>query len=186
MYICQDMCIKRSKKQLRGKIRGSIADATQDVSIWEQVEALPEFKAADSVLLYWSMQSEVDTHAFAQRWYGRKKLYLPKVVGDKLEIREYIPDDLSPGYRGIMEPSGDAPLAGKIDLVIVPGMAFDAKGNRLGRGGGFYDRLLPELSCPKVGVCRRHQFVEDVPVQAWDQKVDIVVTPANCYICKIC
>jgi 5-formyltetrahydrofolate cyclo-ligase len=85
-----------------------------------------------------------------------------------------------------MEPSQDAPVAEKIDLVIVPGMAFDSKGNRLGRGGGFYDRLLPTLSCPKVGVCRNHQFVEEVPVQSWDQKVDIVVTPANCYICKIC
>ena len=186
MYICLDMCIKGSKRQLRGKIRGSIADVTQDVSIWEQVEALPEFISADSVLLYWSMESEVDTHAFASRWYGRKKLYLPKVVGEALEIREYLPDDLAPGYRGIMEPSADAPLAEKIDLVIVPGMAFDAKGNRLGRGGGFYDRLLPTLACPKVGVCRKHQLVEEVPVQAWDQKVDIVVTPANCYICKIC
>ena len=186
MYICLDMCIKRNKRQLRGKIRGSVANVTQDVSIWEQVEALPEFKAAENVLLYWSMASEVDTHAFARQWYGRKKLYLPKVAGETLEIREYIPDDLASGYRGIMEPSQDAPVAEKIDLVIVPGMAFDAKGNRLGRGGGFYDRLLPTLSCPKVGVCRNHQFVEEVPVQSWDQKVDIVVTPANCYICKIC
>jgi 5-formyltetrahydrofolate cyclo-ligase len=179
------MCKEWRKKRLRGKIRGSVADAAQDVSIWSQVEDLPEFKAAGSVLLYWSMASEVDTHAFAQRWYDRKKLYLPKVSGESLEIREYIPDDIAPGYRGIMEPSDKAPVAEKVDLVIVPGMAFDARGNRLGRGGGFYDRLLPSLSCPKVGVCRRHQFVEEVPVQAWDQKVDIVVTPANCYICKI-
>ena len=171
---------------MRGKIRGSVADVTQDVSIWEQVEELPEFKAADSVLPYWAMESEVDTHAFARRWYGHKKLYLPKVAGETLEIREYIPDDLAPGYRGIMEPSQDAPLAEKIDLVIVPGMAFDAKGNRLGRGGGFYDRLLPTLSCPKVGVCRNHHVVEEVPVQSWDQIVDIVVTPANGDICKIC
>ena len=179
------MCKEWKKKKLRRRIRGSVADAAQDVSIWSQVEALPEFQAAERVLLYWSMDSEVDTHAFAQRWYGRKKLFLPKVAGQGLEIREYAPGDIAPGYRGIMEPSEDAPLTKEVDLVIVPGMAFDAQGNRLGRGGGFYDRLLPSLSCPKVGVCRRHQFVDEVPVQQWDCKVDIVVTPANCYICKI-
>ena len=184
MYICPVMCKEWKKKRLRKRIRGTVADVTRDVSVWSQVESLPEFIAAESVLLYWSMPSEVDTHAFAQRWYGRKKLYLPKVAGEVLEIREYIPGDLEEGYRGIMEPSAQAPCVKEVDLVIVPGMAFDASGSRLGRGGGFYDRLLPSLSCPKVGVCRQEQLVEEVPMQEWDQKVDIVITPSNCYICK--
>ena len=106
------------------------------------------------------------------------------MAGETLEIREYIPEDMQEGYRGIMEPSPQAPIVTEVDLVVVPGMAFDAKGNRLGRGGGFYDRLLPSLTCPKVGVCRQNQLVEEVPVQEWDQKVDIVITPSNCYICK--
>ena len=184
MYICAVMCIIDKKKRLRRRIRGSVADAARDVSIWEQLESLPEFSRADSILLYWSMPSEVGTHSFLSRWYGKKKLYLPKVVGDGLEIREYIPEDLEEGYRGIMEPSSQAPSVTEVDLVVVPGMAFDARGNRLGRGGGFYDRLLPSLSCPKVGVCRSVQLVDEVPVQEWDQKVDIVITPSNCYICK--
>ena len=169
---------------MRKRIRGSVADVTRDVSIWSQVEDLPEFQTAQSVLLYWSMPSEVDTHSFLERWYGRKKLYLPKVAGEALEIREYIPEDLAEGYRGIMEPSSQAPSVAEVDLAIVPGMAFDAAGGRLGRGGGFYDRLLPSLACPKVGVCRQGQLVEEVPMQVWDQKVDIVITPSNCYICK--
>ena len=161
-----------------------MADVTRDVSVWEQVESLPEFIGAESVLLYWSMPSEVGTHAFARRWYGRKRLYLPRVEGEVLEIREYSPDGLVEGYRGIMEPSPQAPCVSEVDLAIVPGLAFDAKGGRLGRGGGFYDRLLPSLHCPKVGVCRQGQLVDEVPMQAWDQKVDIVITPSNCYICK--
>ena len=186
MYICADMCIsiKDKKKRLRRRIRGSVADVARDVSIWEQLESLPEFVSARSVLLYWSMPSEVNTHSFLERWYSRKRLYLPKVAGDALEIREYSPETLEEGYRGIMEPSSQAPEVTEVDLVVVPGMAFDAKGNRLGRGGGFYDRLLPSLSCPKVGVCRLAQLVEEVPMQEWDQKVDIVITPSNCYICK--
>ena len=178
------MCIKDRKKRLRRRIRGTVADAARDISIWEQMEDLPEFRRAQSVLLYWSMPSEVGTHSFLERWYGRKRLFLPRVAGQSLEIREYVPEDLQEGYRGIMEPSSQAPEVSEVDLVIVPGMAFDAKGNRLGRGGGFYDRLLPSLHCPKVGVCRMEQLVEEVPVQEWDQKVDIVITPANCYICK--
>ena len=180
------MCIsiKDKKKRLRRRIRGSVADVARDVSIWEQLESLPEFVSARSVLLYWSMPSEVNTHSFLERWYGRKSLYLPRVAGQMLEIREYIPEDLQAGYRGIMEPSSQAPQVSAVDLAVVPGMAFDAKGNRLGRGGGFYDRLLPSMTCPKVGVCRMEQLVDEVPVQEWDQKVDIVITPANCYICK--
>ena len=178
------MCKEWKKKRLRKHIRANVGDAARDVSIWEQLESLPEFTQAQSVLLYWSMPSEVGTHSFLERWYGRKKLYLPKVAGESLEIREYSPETLEEGYRGIMEPSSLAPEASTVDLVIVPGMAFDAKGNRLGRGGGFYDRLLPTLSCPKVGICRSGQLVEDVPMQSWDQKVDIVITPSNCYICK--
>ena len=178
------MCIVNKKKELRRRIRGTVGDAARDVSVWEQLENLPEFIRAQSVLLYWSMPSEVGTHAFLERWYGRKKLYLPKVAGQQLEIREYIPGNLEEGYRGIMEPSADAPAAESVDLVIVPGMAFDAQGGRLGRGGGFYDRLLPSLACPKVGVCRTGQLVEEVPLQPWDQKVDIVITPSNCYICR--
>lgn len=178
------MCIRDKKKRLRRRIRASVADAARDVSIWEQLEGLPEFSRAESVMLYWSMPSEVGTHSFLNRWYGKKKLYLPRVAGDVLEMREYIPGELVEGYRGIMEPSDDAPEAGSVDLAIVPGMAFDPSGNRLGRGGGFYDRLLPLLSCPKVGVCRSVQLVDEVPMQSWDQKVDIVITPSNCYICK--
>lgn len=180
------MCIsiKDKKSRLRRHIRGSVGDAARDVSVWEQLESLPEFARARSVLLYWSMPSEVNTHAFLERWSGRKKLYLPKVAGEALEIREYSPETLEEGYRGIMEPSSQAPAVSEVDLVIVPGMAFDAEGNRLGRGGGFYDRLLPSLSCPKVGVCRAEQLVREVPMQEWDQKVDIVITPSNCYICK--
>ena len=178
------MCKEWKKKRLRKRIRGSVADVTRDASVWSLVESLPEFQAADSVLLYWSMSSEVDTHSFLDRWYGRKKLYLPRVAGDTLEIREFIPEDLAEGYRGIMEPSSQAPCVTAVDLAIVPGMAFDANGNRLGRGGGFYDHLLPSLTCPKVGVCRQGQLVEEVPMQVWDQKVNIVITPSNCYICK--
>ena len=68
----------------------------------------------------------------------------------------------------------------KFDLILVPGVAFDLSGNRLGRGKGFYDRILAEASGIKCGVCHDFQLLEKIPAEPHDAKVDFILTPARC------
>ena len=107
----------------------------------QQVEALEAFQHADTVLLYWSMEDEVQTHDFVNRWYRKKCLLLPCVEGDDLVLRQYTgPECLRAGEQfGIGEPTGpEYTTLEQVALIIVPGVAFDHKGNRMGRGRGFY------------------------------------------------
>ena len=129
----------------------------QSANILTALEAHPAFRAANTVLLYHSLNDEVDTHEFIQKWSNKKRILLPVVVGDDLELRVYTgPENMSIcGVYGIEEPTGEAFTDyAAIDFIVVPGVAFDAKGNRLGRGKGYYDRLLPRIpTAYKAGIC---------------------------------
>lgn len=177
---------KMDKKELRKQIRNAQGPFHGSEQIWQTIETISGFKDSDIVLLYWSIPGEVDTHDFIRRWYGKKRIVLPKVAGDVLELREYSPDRMVEGYRGILEPSAEAPSvdAGDIRFAVIPGMAFDCGGGRLGRGKGYYDRLLPSLACVKAGVAFPHQLVGKVPMEAHDVPMDMVITPNNCYLCS--
>ena len=100
------------------------------------------------------------------------------VVGDDLELRLYAGDDrLAPGAFHIEEPRGEpfTDYAG-IDLAVIPGVAFDRAGNRLGRGKGYYDRLLPRLADTyKIGLCYPFQLADSLPAEAHDVRMDEVV-----------
>ena len=175
-----------NKHQLRTYIRSFKGPFGGSEIIFDKLETISGFKDSDIVLLYSAIAGEPQTEAFIRKWHGVKRLVLPKVVGDVLELREYSPETVSPGYKGILEPSD---MARKVDPVevqfaIIPGMAFDRSGHRMGRGKGYYDRLLPELHCTKAGVAFRHQLVEEVPVEDHDEPVDMVITPNNLYICN--
>ena len=111
----------------------------QSANILTALEAHPAFRAANTVLLYHSLNDEVDTHEFIQKWSNKKRILLPVVAGDDLELRIYTgPQNMSIcGVYGIKEPTGEAFTDyAAIDFIVVPGVAFDAKGNRLGRGKG--------------------------------------------------
>lgn len=148
-------------------------------TIMRRVEALPEFQQARTVLLYWSMADEVQTHGFVNRWYMDKKLLLPCVDGDDLLLRQYTgPECLVAGEQfGIEEPTG--PVYNdleSIELIIVPGVAFDHERNRMGRGRGFYDRLLKNTACAKkVGVAFDFQLLDNIPTEEFDVKMDAVI-----------
>lgn len=146
--------------------------------IWAKVELSPEFLGAKTILIYMDIDGEVRTREFMRLWSSRKRFVLPLVSGDRLELREYSEDKLVRGFKGILEPGSGAPSVrnDEIDLAIVPGVAFTSDGRRLGRGSGFYDGLLPELHCPKLGVGYRFRLLEDIPVAPWDQRVDKVFT----------
>lgn len=142
--------------------------------------ALPQMAAAKTVMLYYSLPDEVSTHELAGRLVERGKVVvLPVVTGPtEMELRRYrSADDLSMGAFGIMEPTGEpfTSLA-EIDLAVVPGMAFDTRGNRLGRGKGYYDRFLSQLpQATKVGLCFPFQKFPGVPTDENDVRMDLVI-----------
>ena len=152
---------------------------SQSAKVLAALEAHPAFRAANTILLYHSLKDEVDTHEFIRKWSKEKRILLPVVVGDDLELRIYSgPEDMATGSYGIEEPTGEVftDLAA-IDFIAVPGVAFDSKGNRLGRGKGYYDRLLPRVPTAfKAGICFPFQLVEEVPAESHDIRMDIIIT----------
>lgn len=161
-----------------------------------------EFRTADKILLFASYKSEVDTtdilrHALATS----KQVYLPKVQKDRMEFYQvFTEDELQIGYHGIREPEERAkykfpPLQqlqkGRI-LMLIPGAVFDTDGNRIGYGGGFYDKYLakleaqileaPNVQLQKWAMAFECQVVEIGIIQAeWhDIKVDCVITEKYC------
>ena len=147
--------------------------------ILRKVEQLPQFLEAKVVLAYYSLDDELFTHDFVQRWADKKTILLPKVVGDSLTLHPYTNIlSVKQGAYGIMEPcTPEFDDYAAVDLVIVPGLAFDKEGNRLGRGRGYYDRLFAELLPPavyKVGVCYPFQLVPHVPTEPTDIRMDVL------------
>ena len=152
----------------------------RSAAIMHQVEQLPRFLEAKVVLLYWSMADEVQTHDIVNRWYRQKTLLLPCVDGDDLLLRQYTgPECLKAGELfGIGEPTGPVyTQVDRVEMIVVPGVAFDRKGNRMGRGRGFYDRLLKSTpNAYKVGVAFDFQMLDDIPMEPFDVPMDDVIT----------
>lgn len=147
--------------------------------IMQRVEQSDAFRQASVVLLYWSMADEVQTHRFVERWYRQKTLLLPCVDGDDLRLRQYTgPDCLVAGEQfGIGEPTGEEWTdLEAVELIVVPGVAFDGRGHRMGRGRGFYDRLLKcTPRAVKIGVGYDFQMLDAVPVEPHDVNMDLVI-----------
>ncbi len=171
---------QEARKKIRELKKTTIREEKQQESeaVWSELEQTEAFAKARVVLAYWSMEDEPHTHDFISRWAGEKCFLLPCIKGDTLELRRFESrEKLVPGARfAIPEPVGrpwEDPAA--IDLIIVPGVAFDKTGNRLGRGKGYYDRILKTSGAFKVGVCFGFQLLESVPVEAHDVPVDLVI-----------
>ncbi len=174
------------KKALRKEVRAAKQAVpleekiARSRGIFEQVEALPQFAQAHTILLYWSMDDEVATHAFVEKWYRDKVLLLPCVEGDDLVLRRYTGADcMQAGPQfGIGEPTGPVfDQTEEIEMIVVPGVAFDRQCNRMGRGRGFYDRLLKSTpNAFKVGVAFRFQLFDTIPVEAFDVPMNCVIT----------
>jgi 5-formyltetrahydrofolate cyclo-ligase len=142
--------------------------------------SLPEYQAAAAVALYAPIQSEVQTSLVAsEALKARKKLLYPAVVGDHMEFRVVTGvSELSPGRFGIPEPSGEPLDPSEIDLIVVPGVAFDFFGRRIGYGKGYYDRALHRLegSGRLAGFCYDFQLFEVIAGEPHDVTMDLIVT----------
>lgn len=170
---CQPM---EAKKQLRTLIAQKKRQQPEmllkkwSACLLKQLETHPRFTEARTILLYYSLPDEVQTHDFVERWSREKQIVLPTVKGDELELHYYTGrNDLRKGSYGIEEPTGEL-LSNlqEIDLAIIPGVSFDGKGNRLGRGKGYYDRLLPRLSSYNIGICFHFQVCPEIPSEPFD------------------
>ena len=179
---------KEAKRRIRAEMRerektlSAEDSARMSASVMAQFEEIPQFKAARTVLLYMSISGEVETRNFIDRWASAKRMAVPLVAGTDLELRLYDPSKLAAGYRGIPEPSEDSARIdpSEVDFAIVPGVAFEetagGKVRRLGRGKGFYDRLLPRLSCPVYAAAFGFRMIADLPTDPWDALLDGVCT----------
>ncbi len=193
------------KKRLREKLlkkRDSIPPeqkALQETSIEKRLFELDNFKKADSILMYVSFRSEVNTRKFLDDIHKMgKRLILPLVDARHKVLKLYEVKDnseLAPGYMGIPEPDvreNRRVTIKDIDLVVIPGTGFDIQGNRLGYGGGYYDRLLSYESkqlaevehIPTVALAFEEQIGEEIPAEPHDIQVDMIITDKRLIRCK--
>ena len=181
--------IRERKNALRDGIRAQMkritaperaAASAQACQLLNQQKVWQE---AGSILFYCALRDELDLSALRKEALSQgKRVALPRFVA---EDNRYEPcgiasfdEKLSAGRFGILEPDSDAPVfpLNQLDLVLVPGLAFDASGRRLGRGNGFYDRLLYDVRGAKCGVAFDHQIQAELPVEPHDIVLDYLLT----------
>lgn len=167
------------------KARKTLLNEAEKLSAAERVFGMLErtaaFLMADRVLMYHSLPDELSTREFIRRWAPRKHFYLPRVNGLNLEILPYDESRLAIGSFHIEEPTGaDTASITDMELVVIPAVAYDRRGNRLGRGKGYYDRLLASCAATKVGVGYDFQLLDDdIPTAPHDIPVDVIITESN-------
>jgi len=157
--------------------------------IQQKLLELPEFQRAKMVLLFLDFRGEVETMALAEATIAQgKRLILPRCAAQgvilPIEVRD-LTADLESGTFGIREPKLALGVVEptEIDLIIIPGSGFDLQGNRLGYGGGFYDRFFMRLNplTPKVALCFECQVIPQVPVDKHDAKMTMLITEKEVY-----
>ncbi|MDE6497451.1 MAG: 5-formyltetrahydrofolate cyclo-ligase [Muribaculaceae bacterium] len=168
------MRIRARKTLMNDSERQHAAD-----DVFALLEKLAAFVMADKVLMYNSLPDELSTRSFLDKWHGLKRIYLPRVNGVDLDILPYDRTRTHLGAFRIEEPDGDDVTdVSEIDLIVVPAIAYDASGRRVGRGKGYYDRLLATAHAVKVGVAFDFQLLDDdIESEEHDINVDYVITP---------
>lgn len=169
--------IGAKKSALTGREIGS-----RSLILAERLFATEQYRRTRSLYAYLSFNQEVRTNPIIERaWADGKRVAVPKVMGgDMVFIWIDSFDAVAPGYRGIPEPIEDCPVADDPRaLVLMPGLAFDPDGHRVGYGGGFYDRFLAkEPDHPLVALCYDFQLFDHLDVEYHDVPVDLVITDA--------
>ena len=155
--------------------------AEQSSKVVAAVEQMPLFQSAKTVLIYYPTHNEVDLLSLIKRYKKEKTFLFPVVHRKTMTACPYEGNaKMHRGKFNIPEPTTE-PYVADIDLILVPGVGFDKRGNRLGRGGGYYDKFITRLGRKTllVGVGYDFQLVEEVPANRWDKRLDYVVTPSN-------
>lgn len=195
---CKDQCLVvfqtslwysfcgMQKKDIRRQMivkRRAIPDATRrlaDVRIEEQLLSRDEIRFSKTVCLYVSLPDEVNTHALIGKFLADKKtVILPKVEHSTLSLYAISSlGDVVKGSYGVFEPASYclSVLSFAVDIFIVPGVAFDMRGFRLGYGKGYYDKLLSGVTVPKIALAYDIQCIAEVPSTSYDVPVTLVIS----------
>lgn len=176
-----------NKEEIRARVRArkTMLDDNERHSaaqrVFDTLASMAAFTMADRILIYNSLPDELSTREFIDRWEGRKTFYLPRVNGLDLDILPYERTRTHLGAFHIEEPDGcDTTDVADIDLIIVPAVAYDRAGNRVGRGKGYYDRLLSRARALTIGVGYDFQLIEEgVDAEDHDIPVDFVITDGH-------
>jgi 5-formyltetrahydrofolate cyclo-ligase len=186
------------KERLRRRLRRCLLTITDEhrsrmsEHACRNLSSTVQFQRASAVMLYLSMHYEIDTSGIIRlAWELGKTVAVPRVCpedGSMVPVRiDSLERDLAVDVIGVRNPVGGAPVPlGQIDLVVAPALAFDKEGNRLGRGGSYYDKFFadPQLAAARCGLAYHEQVVEAVPVTDRDEPVDLVVTNKQIIYCN--
>lgn len=186
--------LKQAKRALRRAVlaeRDAVPEddrSARSRAIADRFFGLPETAAAETVLAFWSFGSEVDTGPLIARLRSQgKTVALPRIEGNEVAPVVAAPETpMREASFGAMEPEGPALDVAELDLVVVPGVAFDRSCGRLGYGGGYYDRLLEKRrdGVAAIAIGFALQIVDRVPIGAIDRRTDGVVTETDVIRCR--
>lgn len=175
IYPIDKQSLRRLVTQLKSQLSATEKQCEAD-AIFSQIEQNKWFSQSRNFAAYWALPDEMPTQQFIEKWYKQKNVYLPIVEGDTLIFRRYEGfEKMKNGEFGIQEPTGEIlNNLNLLDFVIVPGVAFDLQNNRMGRGRGFYDRILSQTTAKKIGVAFKCQIFNTIPICNTDIKMDFV------------
>lgn len=176
----QKTALRKKMRELNRSLTAA-EKARQSQVVFAAIERSPAWRKANRVMLFSSLSDELPTHEVVERWRQSKQVYLPRVNNGSIEAVLHN-GELSRGAFNILEPTGHlTSRAEDLDLIVVPAMALDRKGNRLGRGKGCYDKLLAKAkNATTIGVAFKHQLAHSVPALPHDIKLHHVVTADFC------
>ena len=187
-----DQSIPELKAALRSQIRAAIRSVSPDERtaasrlVCQRLEQFSIWRDADAILFYAPLADEVDVWPLLAVALAKGKMIaLPRFRAnqDAYEacLLTNLSQDLQPGNFGVREPSDRCPVIpiNQLDLVLVPGVAFAVDGHRLGRGKGYYDRLLANVRGAKCGLAFEQQVVTEIPAEPHDRTLDCIVTPTR-------
>jgi 5-formyltetrahydrofolate cyclo-ligase len=182
---------EHAKRELRARmrsVRGVLPQSARDersAAAIARALQLPELSAARTIVGFCAIQKEVDPAALLEQLRAQgKRTGLPRVVGEQLQLHAYADaSELVPGSFAVNEPPETAPRIdpADVDVVLVPGLAFDERGHRLGYGRAFYDRLLPSMPRAfRVGIAYDFQLVMELPNDAHDIPMHCLISDKRC------
>ena len=179
--------VKREARDRYRSLRESMSSeqvAQASTALCHRLAEWPVLQNAHTVLTYIAFRNEIDLAQLIERFTGIEWI-VPRVVGQRLVLHPYDPARLVRHRYGMLEPAADLPIVEPkaLDLVLVPGVAYDRRGGRMGFGGGFYDGFLPTTQALRAGITYDRCLVEELPCDEHDQRMDWIITPTETLHC---
>lgn len=182
---------KKCRKEIQEKIAILSKEYNQEASqkIAEFLCGMEAFQKAKTIFCFVSTPSEINTHSIIQyAWNSGKQVAVPRCL-EKGQMEACVitnEEDLEEGKFGIMEPKAECKvlMPRQIDLIIMPCLSCDRNGNRLGYGGGYYDRYLEKCTGVRVVICREKLMLAEIPSEPFDQKGDFLITEKGIFPIK--